>query len=85
LQNQEHRASGLHLVIAAIALWNTYMQRAVEHLQDREVAASDELLAHLSPMGWAHIGLTGTISGSTPTAGGLKPLNDPADRLYRTA
>ncbi|MBC7668847.1 MAG: hypothetical protein H7236_10445, partial [Gemmatimonadaceae bacterium] len=26
------------------------MQRAVEHLRDREVAAPDELLAHLSPM-----------------------------------
>jgi TnpA family transposase len=46
LQNQEHRASGLNLVIAAIALWNTlYMQRAVEHLRARDVAVPDELLA----------------------------------------
>jgi hypothetical protein len=60
LQNQEHRASGLNLVIAAIALWNTLRkQRAVEHLQDREVAAPDELLAHLSPLSWAHIGSPG--------------------------
>ncbi|WP_426011290.1 hypothetical protein [Caulobacter sp. DWR2-3-1b2] len=34
-----------------MARWNTlYVQRAVEHLRDREVAAPDELLAHLSPM-----------------------------------
>ncbi|PZR31084.1 Tn3 family transposase [Caulobacter segnis] len=87
LQNQEHRASGLNLVIAAIALWNTlYMQRAVEHLQDREVAAPDELLAHLSPMSWAHVGLTGDyLWANAATAGGFRPLNDPADRLYRVA
>ena len=35
------------------------MQRAVEHLRKREVAARDELLAHLSLMSWAHVGLTG--------------------------
>ena len=87
LQNQEHRASGLNLVIAAIALWNTlYMQRAVEHLRERGVAAPDELLAHLSPMSWAHVGLTGDyLWADAATAGGLRPLNDPADRLYRVA
>ena len=87
LQNQEHRASGLNLVIAAIALWNTlYMQRAVEHLREREIAAPDELLAHLSPMSWAHVGLTGDyLWADAATAGGFRPLNDPADRLYRAA
>lgn len=87
LQNQEHRASGLNLVIAAIALWNTlYMQRAVEHLRERDVAAPDELLAHLSPMSWAHVGLTGDyLWADAATVGGFRPLNDPADRLYRAA
>ena len=47
-------------MIAAIALWNTLsMERAVEHLLVREAAAPDALLAHLSPMGWAHVSLTG--------------------------
>ncbi|MBC7668893.1 MAG: Tn3 family transposase [Gemmatimonadaceae bacterium] len=36
-----------------------YMQRAVEHLRERKVAAPDEVLAHLSPMSWAYVGLTG--------------------------
>ena len=87
LQNQEHRASGLNLVIAAIALWTTlYMQRAVEHLREREIAAPDELLAHLSPMSWAHVGLTGDyLWADAATADGFRPLNDPADRLYRAA
>ena len=87
LQNQEHRASGLNLVIAAIALWNTlYMQRAVEHLRAHDVAAPDELLAHLSPMSWAHVGLTGDyLWADAAAAGGLRPLNDPTDRLYRAA
>ncbi len=87
LQNQEHRASGLNLVIAAIALWNTlYMERGVEHLRAREVAAPDALLAHLSPMGWAHVSLTGDYLWTDAAAiGGFRPLNDPADRLYRAA
>ena len=33
-ENQRHRASGLNLVVAAIALWNTvYLERATELLQ----------------------------------------------------
>jgi TnpA family transposase len=87
LQNQEHRASGLNLVIAAIALWNTlYVQRAVGHLRARDVAAPDALLAHQSPMGWAHVSLSGDyLWADAAAAGGFRPLNDPADRLYRAA
>jgi hypothetical protein len=59
-ENQRHRASGLNLVVASIVLWNTvYLERAVEALRERGQAISDELLAHLSPLGWEHINLTG--------------------------
>jgi TnpA family transposase len=35
-ENQQHRASGLNLVVAAIALWNTvYLERAIRALQER--------------------------------------------------
>ena len=57
---QRHRASGLNLLVAAIILWNTtYLQRAVDHLriQGHHPASGD--LAHLSPLGWEHINLTG--------------------------
>src|SRR3546814_10006231 len=34
IENQEYRASGLNLLIAAISYWNTvYMDRAAQHLQ----------------------------------------------------
>ena len=59
-ENQRHRASGLNLVVASIVLWNTvHLERAVTALRERGQAVSDELLAHLSPLGWEHINLTG--------------------------
>ena len=59
-ENQRHRASGLNLVVASIVLWNTvYLERAVSTLRERGQAISDDLLAHLSPLGWEHINLTG--------------------------
>ena len=62
------------------------MQRAVEHLRAREVTAPDELLAHLSPMSWAHVGLTGDyLWADAASATGFRPLNEPEDRLYRAA
>jgi hypothetical protein len=73
-RSEKHRASGLNLAIAAIALWNTFaMKRAVDHLRARDVAARDSLLAHLSPMGWAHISLAGDyLWTDVPVAGGFR-------------
>ena len=49
-ENQQHRASGLNLVVAAIALWNTvYLERAINALQERSDVVNQKLLAHLSP------------------------------------
>jgi hypothetical protein len=57
---QQHRASGLALVTAAIALWNTvYLDRAIQSLQRQEESVPEGLLAHLAPVGWQHINLTG--------------------------
>ena len=56
---QQHRASGLALVTAAIALWNTtYLDRAIQVLRRRGEPVPNELLAHLAPVGWQHINLT---------------------------
>ena len=58
-ENQQHRASGLNLVVTAIILWNTrYLERAVAALRKVE-DVPDHLLAHLSPLGWEHVNLTG--------------------------
>jgi TnpA family transposase len=57
---QQHRASGLALVTAAIALWNTvYLGRALDALRRRGETVPDALLAHLAPIGWQHVNLTG--------------------------
>ena len=59
-EDQRHRASGLNLIVAAIVLWNTlYLDLAVTGLRAAGRAIPDELLSHLSPLGWAHIALTG--------------------------
>ena len=58
-ENQRYRASGLNLVVASIALWNTvYLERAILALRQQKVV-DDALLKHLSPLGWEHINLTG--------------------------
>jgi len=57
---QQHRASGLTLVTAAIVLWNTvYLGRARDELRRRGEIVPDALLAHIAPLGWQHINLTG--------------------------
>ena len=59
-ENQRHRASGLNLLVAAIILWNTvYLQRAVDYLGKQGHHPEPTDLAHLSPLGWEHINLTG--------------------------
>ena len=57
---QQYRASGLALVTTAIALWNTvYLGRALDELRRSGEIVPDPLLAHLAPVGWQHINLTG--------------------------
>ena len=69
-EHQRHRASGLNLVTAAIALWNTvYLERAVNSIAGVNTA----LFPHLSPLGWEHINLTGDYTWKTsPKTGGGK-------------
>ncbi|CAO3383320.1 Tn3 family transposase [Azospirillum argentinense] len=78
IESQEYRASGLNLLIAAIVYWNsTYMTDAIAHLRAKGEVVPDELLAHTSPVGWEHIGLSGDFlwerAASTPV--GRRPLN----------
>jgi len=89
LENQEFRASGLNLLIAAISYWNTvYLDRAAQHLNAVGTTFDAALLAHLSPMGWAHISLTGDYlweQARRLPAGEFHPLNEPMARLKRVA
>jgi len=50
----------LNLVVAAIVLWNTvYLERTVTAIRQTGQIVSSETLAHLSPLKWEHINLTG--------------------------
>jgi hypothetical protein len=87
-ENQQHRASGLNLVVTAIILWNTrYLERAVVTLRHAAVDVPDELLAHLSPLGLGarqpdrrlrlgrptqHAGKHQRIEGAPHTSGGTR-------------
>ena len=77
-QAQQHRASGLALVTAAIVLWNTvYLGRALDVIRRRGDVLPDEMLAHLAPLGWQHINLTGDyLWGADASLGpdGFRPL-----------
>ena len=81
-ENQQHRASGLNLLVAAITLWNTrYLNRAIAAMRETE-DVPDHLLAHLSPLGWEHINLTGDYVWSaadeaTENRDGLRSLRPP--------
>ena len=89
-ENQQHRASGLNLVVTAIILWNTrYLERAVAELRQTE-DVPDHLLAHLSPLGWEHVNLTGDyIWGPahkiTENLDELRPLRAAPDSYLRAA
>jgi TnpA family transposase len=77
-ENQSFRASGLSLITAAIVHWNTvYLDRAVRQLRARGAAISDDLLAHVAPLGWEHIDLTGDYvwTASGPDAP-FRPIRD---------
>ena len=75
---QPFRASGLSLIPAAIIHWNTaYLDQAVKHLRAQGTAVPDDLLAHVAPLGWEHIALTGDYvwNAANPDAS-FRPLRD---------
>src|SRR5712691_8309676 len=78
LEDQMHRASCLHLLIAAIAAWNTiYLTKAIATLRKRGEEMPEATVAHIAPLGWEHIRLIGDyhfapLSGSSLE--NLRPL-----------
>jgi hypothetical protein len=89
-ENQQHRFSGLNLLVTAIILWNTrYLEHAAATLRQVE-DIPDHLLSHLSPLGWEHINLTGDYVWGIPqpmseNIGGLRPLRAPAQAFLAAA
>ncbi len=66
------------MVTAAIALWNTvYLSRALDALRRSGEMVPDALLAHLAPLGWQHINLTGDYlwdADNIQASDGFRPL-----------
>ncbi len=60
LEAQIHRASCLHLLMAAITAWNTvYLTEAFATLRRQGENISEATIAHIAPLGWEHINLIG--------------------------
>lgn len=78
IDNQNYRANGLNLVVAAIILWNTvYIEHAVKTLRLQGHRIPEELLPHVAPLLWEHINLTGDYIWKPLTGGsdtGLRRL-----------
>lgn len=54
------RASGWNIAETSIVLWNmVYLERAITAIRQIWQTASEEALAHLSPLTWERISLTG--------------------------
>lgn len=59
-EGQHFRMAGLNLLAAIIIYWNTkHLGQAVASRRQAGLECSPDLLAHISPLGWAHILLTG--------------------------
>jgi TnpA family transposase len=82
LQDQLQRASALNILINAIAIWNTvYLNKAINQLKRRR-EIPENLLKHLSPLGWEHINFLGEyyFDGiASNTLDKLRPLKIESD------
>ncbi|WP_456391288.1 Tn3 family transposase [Profundibacter sp.] len=59
-EGQHYRMAGLNLLAAVIIYWNTaQLGKAVAKRKRAGLDCSPSLLAHISPLGWAHILITG--------------------------
>lgn len=59
-EGQHFRLAGLNIFAAVVIYWNTkYLGQAVTSRRREGLDCSPNLLAHISPLGWANIMLTG--------------------------
>ncbi len=59
IQHQLQRATSLNIIIIAVSVWNSlHLTKAVEY-QKGLGDFNEDLLHHMSPLGWEHINLLG--------------------------
>lgn len=74
LQDQLQRASALNILINAISVWNTvYLTQATEYRKSNK-QLNEELLKHISPLGWEHINFLGEYKFDLKQIASLKGL-----------
>ncbi|MBF2411013.1 Tn3 family transposase [Listeria innocua] len=77
IQHQLQRASALNIIINAISIWNTlHLTTAVEY-KKQTGSFNEDLLHHMSPLGWEHINLLGEYhfnSEKVVSLDSLRPL-----------
>jgi hypothetical protein len=70
-------------MVNAIILWNTvYIERAIQALANSGQTVDEELLPHLSPLGWEHINLSGDYvwqQDKRVARGRFRPLRTPRE------
>jgi TnpA family transposase len=79
LQDQLQRASALNILINAISVWNTvYLSEAIKVSRGKDWF-NENLLNHISPLGWEHINFLGEYRFDTKrlsSIDSLRPLQD---------
>jgi len=66
-EGQHYRIAGMNLLAAIIIFWNTVkLDEVVARWKREEKPPSPDLLAHVSPLGWEHINLTGEYRWPKP-------------------
>lgn len=59
-QAQEYRIAGLNLLAAIIIYWNTkQLGKIIAKRRQAGICDPEDLLSHVSPLGWGHILITG--------------------------
>ena len=67
-ESQEMRIAGMNLLAAIIIFWNTaHLGDIVDAMKTDGYDVPDELLRHVTPLGWEHIILTGRYSWESTT------------------
>lgn len=77
----------MSLITAAIVHWNTiYLDRVVQRLHAQGTTIPGDLLAHVAPLGWEHIALTGDYVWTSPDpAMPFRPLREVHDAFQPLA
>lgn len=70
----KQRASAFNIIINAISVWNTvYLTEATRLLKEKGDFRED-LLKHISPLGWGHINFLGEYTFDTKKIASLHSL-----------